>query len=84
MDKLEQLLHTLRVRKEGGTLPEEECNRFESLVEKALGIVALTSEDAANPVTQEVQETHLANGSSSESPLEVEDGNRETLMQKNP
>ena len=42
--------------------------------------MALTSDDAANPVTQEVQETHLANGSSSESPLEVEDGNRETSM----
>ena len=34
MDKLEHLLHTLRVRKEDGTLPEEESNRFESLVEK--------------------------------------------------
>ena len=34
MDKLEHLLRTLRVRKEDGTLPEEESNRFESLVEK--------------------------------------------------
>ena len=80
MDKLEHLLHTLHVRQEDGSLPKEECNRLESFVEKALDVLALTSEDAADPVTQEVQETHLADGSSSKRPLEVEDGNRQTLM----
>ena len=82
MDKLEHLLHTLRVWKEEETLPEE-SNRFESLVERALNIVALTSDDAENPVTQEVHETHLADGSSSDRPLEVGDGNHETSMPTN-
>ena len=62
--------------------PKEEFNRLESFVEMALDVLvvlALTSEDAAEPVTQEVQETHPADGSSSKRPLEVEDGNRETF-----
>ena len=60
-------------------LPKEECNRLESLEEKLLDVLALTSEDGTEPVTQEIQETHLADGSSSKHPLEVEDGNRETF-----
>ena len=38
------------------------------------------AEDAAEPVTQEVQDTHIADGSSSKRPLEVGDGNRGTSM----
>ena len=80
MDTLEHVIHTLRVRKENGSLTNEESNRFESLVEKSLDVLALGSEDAAEPVTQEIQETHVADGSSSARPLVVEDENRQTLM----
>ena len=63
------------------SLTKEECDRLESFVESGLDVLALTtSEDAAEPATQEVQETHPADGSSSTRSLEVEDGNRETFM----
>ena len=42
-----------RVRKENGSLTNEESNRFESLVEKSLDVLALGSDDNAEPVTQE-------------------------------
>ena len=80
MDTLEHMIHTVRVRKENGSLTAAECNRFESLVEKSLDVLALGPEDAAEPVKQEIQETHVVNGSSSARPLVVEDENRQTLM----
>ena len=60
--------------------PMNESNRLESLVEMGLDVLALRPKDAAEPVTQKIQETHLADGSSSKCPLEVEDGNRQTSM----
>ena len=82
MDTLEHMIHTVRVRKENGSLTNAECNRFESLVEKSLDVLALGTEDAdaAEPVKQEIQETHVVNGSSSARPLVVEDENRQTSM----
>ena len=77
METLEHLLQTLR---EEGSLTEEESNRLESLLEMGLDVLALRPKDAAEPVTQKIQETHLADGSSSKCPLEVEDGNRQTSM----
>ena len=62
-----------------GSLTKEESNRLESLVEKGLDVLGLDSEESAEPVTQKIQGTHIADGSSSERPLEVEDGNRETF-----
>ena len=80
LDTLEHAIHTLRTRKVDGSLTKEESNRLESLVEKGLDILGLDSEEAAEPVTQEIQGTRIADGSSSERPLVVEDGNRKTLM----
>ena len=80
MDKPEHLPHKLHERQEDGPLPKEERNRLESLAEKLLDVLAITSEDGTEPVTQEVQETHLADESASKCPLEVEDGNRKTFL----
>ena len=80
MDTLEHIIHTVRVRKENGSLTAAECNRFESLVEKSLDVLELGPEDAAEPVKQEIQETHVVNGSSSARPLVVEEENRQTSM----
>ena len=79
MDTLKHMLHTLRVRKEEGSITKEECDLLESLVERGLDILDFTSEGAVESATQEVQETCRANGSSSARPLVVEDENRETL-----
>ena len=49
-------------------------------MEKSLGVLELGSDGAAEPVTQETPETYVADGSSSASPLVVEDENRQTLM----
>ena len=67
------------MRKANGSLTKEESSRLESLVEKGLDVLGLDSEEDAEPVTQKIQGTHIADGSSSERPLEEEDGNRETL-----
>ena len=80
LDTLEHAIHTLRMRKVNGSLTKEESNRLESLVEKGLDVLGLDSEEAAEPVTQEIQENKCAEGSSSACPLVVEDGNRKTLM----
>ena len=80
MDTLESMTYTLRVKKENGSLTDEESNRFESLVEKGLDVLALGSDDDAEPVTQKTSETYVADGSSSASPLVVEDENRQTSM----
>ena len=80
LDTLEHAIHTLRTRKVDGSLTKEESNRLESLVEKGLDILGLDSEEAAESVTQEIQENKCAEGSSSACPLVVEDGNRKTLM----
>ena len=81
LDTLEHAIHTLRMRKVNGSLTKEESNRLESLVEKGLDVLGLDSEEAAEPVTQEIQENKCAEGSSSACPLVVEDGNRKTLME---
>ena len=60
------------------SLTKEESNRLESLVEKGLDVLGLDSEEAAEPVTQKIQENKCAEGSSSACPLVVEDGNRKT------
>ena len=80
MGTLESIIYKLRVKKENGSLTDEESNRFESLVEKGLDVLALGSDDDAEPVTQETPETYVTDGSSSASPLVVEDENRQTLM----
>ena len=77
---MEHAIHTLRMRKVNGSLTKEESNRLESLVEKGLDVLGLDSEEAAEPVTQEIQENKCTEGSSSACPLVVEDGNRKTLM----
>ena len=77
---LEHAIHTLYMRKANGSLTKEESNRLESLVEKSLDVLGLDPEEAAESVTQEIQGTRIADGSSSERPLVVEDGNRKTLM----
>ena len=69
MDTLESMIYTLRVKKENGSLTDEESNRFESLLEKGLDVLALGSDDDAEPVTQKTSETYVADGSSSASPL---------------
>ena len=68
------------MRKANGSLTKEESNRLESLVEKSLDVLGLDTEEAAESVTQEIQGTRIADGSSSERPLVVEDGNRKTSM----
>ena len=82
LDTLEHAIHTLRMRKVNGSLTKEESNRLESLVEKGLDVLGLDSEEAAEPVTQKIQENKCAEGSSSACPLVVEDGNRKTSMQR--
>ena len=84
LDTLEHAIHTLRMRKVNGSLTKEESNRLESLVEKGLDVLGLDSEEAAEPVTQEIQENKCAEGSSSACPLVVEDGNRKTSMLSSP
>lgn len=56
-------------------LTQEERDLLASLVERGLDILDLMSEGDAESAPP--QETRPADGSSSESPLDMEDGNRE-------
>ena len=76
------MLHTMRVQYEAGSLTKEECDRFASFVESSLDVLANISEGDTDPAPVEVQGNKCADGSSSACPLDVEDGNRKTLMEK--
>ena len=83
MDTMEYILPTLRVRQEEGLLSQKDYNRLASLVESLLDVIAEADTGPAKQEvqeTQEVQATRPADGSSSESPLDMEDGNRENSM----
>ena len=80
MDTMKYILPTLRVRQEEGSLSQKDYNRLASLVESLLDVIAEADTGPAKQEvqeTQEPQETRPADGSSSKSPLNMEDGNRE-------
>ena len=77
MDTLKQL-KTLLMRKEKRPLTQEERDLLASLVERGLDILDLMS--AGDAESAPPQETRPADGSSSESPLDMEDENRKISM----
>ena len=78
MDTLKQL-NTLLMRKGKRPLTQEERDQLAGLVERGLDILDLMSEGDAESAPP--QETRPADGSSSERPLDMEDGNRKTSTQ---
>ena len=74
MDTLKQL-NTLLMQKEKRPLTQEERDQLAGLVERGLDILDLTSDGDAESAPP--TETRPADGSSSKSPLDMEDGNRE-------
>ena len=79
MDTLKQLKTVfMRKEKRPETLTQEERDLLASLVERGLDILDLMSEGDAESAPP--QETRPADGSSSKSPLDMEDENRNILM----